>query len=82
VASRPSNQLCWRSHATVSWPSVISCCIGSKSPPEPNVPRTLCSSTWYPRSAKICADCSANRPVRPYGQRTSTVGADATLTGM
>ena len=46
VANRPVNQGCSRSHATVSAPSAASWTIGSNSPPEPNVPRTLCSTTW------------------------------------
>ena len=38
-AKRPSNQDCSRSQATASAPSAISWLNGSKSPPEPNVPR-------------------------------------------
>jgi hypothetical protein len=41
VAKDPVNH-CWvRSQATVSAPSATSLTIGTKSPPEPNVPRTL-----------------------------------------
>jgi hypothetical protein len=46
VAKRPVNQGCSTSHATVSAPSVASLTIGSNTPAEPNVPRTLCSTTW------------------------------------
>ncbi len=46
VAKRPVNHGCRRSHTTVSAPSVTSLVIGSNTPPEPNVPRTLCSTTW------------------------------------
>ena len=40
-AKRPPNQGCCRSHATASAPSAISWLNGSKSPPDPNVPRQL-----------------------------------------
>ena len=46
VANRPVNQGCSRSQSTVSAPSAASLTIGSNSPPDPNVPRTLCSTTW------------------------------------
>ena len=46
VANRPVNQGWSRSHATVSAPSAASLTIGSNAPPDPNVPRTLCSTTW------------------------------------
>ena len=45
VPNVPVNQLCSRSHATVSAPSGTSCTMGENSPPEPNVPRTLCTTT-------------------------------------
>ncbi|CFB88005.1 Uncharacterised protein [Mycobacterium tuberculosis] len=45
VPNRPVNQGCSRSHATVSAPSAASLTMGSNTPPDPNVPRTLCSTT-------------------------------------
>ena len=45
VANVPVNQGCSRSHATVSAASSTSWTIGTKVPPEPKVPRTLCNST-------------------------------------
>ena len=45
-ANRPPNQACCRSQATVSAPSSISRLNGSKSPPEPKVPRQLWLTTW------------------------------------
>ncbi len=46
VAKLPVNQGCSRSHCTVSAPSAASLTIGSNWPADPNVPRTLCSTTW------------------------------------
>ena len=45
VPKVPVNQGCSRSQAAVSAPSSASCTIGTNSPPEPNVPRTLQNST-------------------------------------
>src|SRR5690606_23900744 len=45
VANEPVNHGCSHSHAAVSAPSATSYTIGVNSPPEPKVPRTLCSST-------------------------------------
>ena len=42
----PVNQGCSRSHTTVSAASSASCTIGTNSPAEPKVPRTLCNTTW------------------------------------
>ncbi|CAM5693364.1 hypothetical protein MAUB1S_05092 [Mycolicibacterium aubagnense] len=46
VAKDPVNHGWSRNQAAVSTASAISLTIGSNSPPEPNVPRTLCTSTW------------------------------------
>ena len=46
VANEPVNHDWSRSQPAVSWASSISLTIGTNSPPEPKVPRTLCSSTW------------------------------------
>jgi hypothetical protein len=53
VASSPVNQSCSRSQATVAWASAASAVNGSNSPPDPAVPRELCSSTVNPCSANI-----------------------------
>ncbi len=45
VAKRPVNHGCSRSQPTVSAPSATSLAIGSNTPPDPNVPRTLCNTT-------------------------------------
>ena len=45
VANVPVNQCCSRNQTTVSAASAASWTIGTNSPPDPNVPRTLCSST-------------------------------------
>jgi hypothetical protein len=45
VAKRPVNHGCRRIHSTVSAPSAASRSIGKKSPPDQNVPRTLCNTT-------------------------------------
>ncbi|PQM47187.1 hypothetical protein C1Y40_02641 [Mycobacterium talmoniae] len=46
VPNVPVNHGWRRSQATVSAPSATSLTIGSNTPPEPKVPRTLCRITW------------------------------------
>src|SRR5262249_10478808 len=73
VANRPVNQGCSRSQTTVSAAASASLTIGSKAPPDPNVPPPLCNTTWYPRAAYSLAYTSENGNPRPYGPRTSKV---------
>ena len=68
------------SHSIVASPSSRSS-KGSNEPPEPNVPRTLCTTAWSPRSASRRPNSRPTGPRRPYGERTSTVGDGASGLG-
>src|ERR1700712_3753206 len=81
VAKDPVNHGCPRSHVTVSAPSAISSTKGVKTPPDPNVPRTLWNTTWYPRAAYTAPYKFESGNVRPYGVRTSKVPAGASVSG-
>ena len=72
----PSNHDWDTIHSMVSRPSSRSYRIGSNVPPEPNVPRQLCTTTWKPCSARTRPVASPMMPLRPYGVRISTVGAE------
>ena len=50
---------------------------GRNSPPEPNVPRVLCTNTWKPRRTIGSANATPTSPARPYGERISTTGIGA-----
>src|SRR5206468_295055 len=54
-------------------PSRCSSTCGTKVPPEPAVPRQLCTRTVNPSRAS--AGASVSEPSRPYGERTTMVGS-------
>src|SRR5690348_9888255 len=79
VWSIPAHRGSPASQAGVARPSSRSWRIGSKTPPEPNVPRVLWISTWKPRSARGRARPEPSSPRLPYGLRSRAVGSDAVL---
>nr|WP_258544508.1 hypothetical protein [Micromonospora provocatoris] len=68
----PVNHCCRRTHRWVAMPSCCSSSCGRKLPPDPPVPRQLCTRTVNPSPAS--AGAWVSEPCRPYGERTTTVG--------